>query len=95
MSPRRPSGAIPPNRGVLRPHAWTFTAGDSVLPEAPAKGFEAGRGMPVPVLAGTNRDEGALFQFLVKAMGRLRSEGSIRRQFEDAFGLHAPAVHHM
>lgn len=47
-----------------------MVSGDRVLPRAPAQVFAAGAGLRVPVLLGTNRDEGTLFVAPVAGAGQ-------------------------
>lgn len=60
---------VPGNRvpgAIDLPLVW----GDRVLPRAPAEVFAAGAGLRVPVLLGTNRDEGTLFVAPVAPSGQ-------------------------
>jgi len=58
-------------RGPLGPRSWAAVVGDSVLPLDPAEAFRTGQFNRVPVLAGTNRDEGNLFSVLYRLTGEL------------------------
>ncbi|MFP3466117.1 carboxylesterase/lipase family protein [Leifsonia sp. SIMBA_070] len=44
--------------------AFAPVVGDDILPEAPLGVLSDGRGMPVPLLIGTNRDEATLFRLM-------------------------------
>jgi len=92
LSPRKVDGAVAPTRGILGPHAWNLVAGDSVLPEAPREAFASGRYQHVPVLIGTNHDEGRLFSFLLGKAGRMDDAAAVQAQMKDTFGAQAPAV---
>lgn len=41
--------------------AWTVTCGDDLLPEDPVRVLAQGRGLPVPLVIGTNRSEAGSF----------------------------------
>lgn len=53
--------AAPVRRGILGPGSWGPVWGDAVIPEEPARAFAEGRYRPVPVIVGTNSDEGRVF----------------------------------
>lgn len=44
--------------------AFAPTVGDDLLPEAPLRVLSDGRGLPVPLVIGTNRDEATLFRLM-------------------------------
>jgi para-nitrobenzyl esterase len=53
--------APPSRRGLLGLDSWSAASGGDVLPVSPREAFEAGHFAAVPVVDGTNRDEGRLF----------------------------------
>ncbi len=59
-----------PGRRVPGAVDLPMVSGDRVLPRAPADVFAAGEGLRVPVLLGTNRDEGTLFVAPVAEAGQ-------------------------
>lgn len=61
--------AVPGNR-VPGAVEFPLVSGDRALPRAPAEVFAAGGGLRVPVLLGTNRDEGTLFVAPVAQSGQ-------------------------
>lgn len=78
--------------GVLGPNSWGAVAGGPVLPRPAADAFAAGEFAPVPVLMGTNADEGRLFAYLLRLTGRLGSAKSYRAVLAAAYGADAPLV---
>lgn len=62
--------------GPLGPRSWAAVVGDAVLPLSPAEAFRTGEFNRLPVLVGTNRDEGNLFGFLYRLIGELFTERS-------------------
>lgn len=60
--------------GINGPGSWGPVHGDRIAPENPAVAIDQGRFTRVPVLVGTNRDEGRLFANEVKDMDRYEKE---------------------
>lgn len=89
---RRVLAQTAPTAGISGQHAWTFVAGDSVLPQAPAQVFAAGRQMPVPLLIGSNLDEGNLFRFMLGGLNRSGNQKGYNAQMRNIFGKRAEAV---
>ncbi|WP_413732705.1 carboxylesterase/lipase family protein [Sodalis sp. RH20] len=73
-------------RGNSGRDGWAPMTGGDVLPEPPYQAFAAGKGAPVPVLMGSNRDEGRLFANF-KAFTFAMSH---RRGYEDAVARALP-----
>lgn len=92
LSPRGVNAAVAPSRGVLGPHAWNFTAGDTVLPESPRDAFARGHFAHVPVLIGSNADEGQLFGFLLGKLGEFDNRRDYDARMASTFGTHAAEV---
>ncbi|MDJ0390977.1 carboxylesterase family protein [Roseomonas sp. E05] len=89
---RRLAGTPARTTGPVGPRSWSPVTGDAVLPLAPQEAFATGRFHRVPVLNGTNRDEGRLFSLLLRLIGELYSEKSYRAQVSRLLGAQAPAV---
>lgn len=53
-----------------------------LLPEAPAEALRAGRGLPVPLMIGTNKDEASLFKFMKSPLIPI-TDARIRQMFAD------------
>lgn len=53
-----------------------------LVPEAPASVLKAGRGLPVPLLIGTNRDEASFFQYMKSPLMPV-TRADIERMFAD------------
>jgi para-nitrobenzyl esterase len=53
-----------------------------LVPEAPASVLKAGRGLPVPLLIGTNRDEASFFRFMKSPLMPV-TKADIERMFAD------------
>lgn len=62
-----------------------------LLPEAPADALRAGRGLPVPLLIGTNKDEASLFRFMKSPLIPI-TDDRIRQMFQDMADDDADAV---
>lgn len=60
--------------GINGPGSWGPVHTDATVPENPAGALSAGRFTQVPVLIGTNLDEGRLFANEVKTMDRYQKE---------------------
>ena len=69
---------------VPRAHPGTLafapSVGDDLLPESPLRVLSEGRGLPVPLIVGTNRDEATLFRLMRSPLLPIRS-ASLRRMF--------------
>lgn len=53
-----------------------------LVPEAPASVLKAGRGLPIPLMIGTNRDEASFFRFMKSPLMPV-TEADIERMFAD------------
>ncbi|WP_237479836.1 carboxylesterase/lipase family protein [Lichenibacterium dinghuense] len=84
--------AAPERPGVTGPNSWAPVAGLDVLPLAPRAAFASGRFAPVPVIDGTNRDEGRLFSYLRGLRADLLTEASYGAEIRRLFGARAPAI---
>ena len=84
--------ALPQRAGATGPNAWAPATGLDVLPLSPRAAFESGRYARVPVIDGTNRDEGRLFAYLRGYKGDLWTEGSFEEAIEALFGPASGAV---
>lgn len=60
--------------GINGPGSWGPVHTDAMVPESPAEAFAAGRFTKVPVIVGSNTDEGRLFAVEVRDMDRYRKE---------------------
>ena len=60
--------------------AFAPLVGDDLLPEAPLRVLSAGRGLPVPLVIGTNRDEATLFRLMRSPLLPIRRE-ALQRMF--------------
>ncbi|WP_372394120.1 carboxylesterase/lipase family protein [Xanthomonas sp. NCPPB 3582] len=63
--------ARPQRRGLTGRDAWAPMSGGDVLPVPPAAAIASAQQMQVPVMIGTNRDEGRLFAQLLSYVGGL------------------------
>lgn len=54
----------------------------ALLPEAPISALRNGRGLPVPLIVGTNKDEATLFKFMKSPLMPIKGE-AIDRMFDD------------
>ena len=84
--------ALPQRRGVTGPNSWSPATGLDVLPLPPGDAFASGHFNRVPVIAGTNRDEGRLFTYLRGYQGELWTESSYAKAMGDMFGAGAAAI---
>ncbi len=84
--------AAPERSGVTGPNSWSPAYGLDVLPSSPRQAFETGRFNRVPVIDGTNRDEGRLFSYLRGFRGELWSRDSYERIIAAQFGEEAPRI---
>lgn len=60
--------------------AFAPIVGDDLLPEAPLRVLSEGRGLPVPLVIGTNRDEATLFRLMRSPLLPIRRE-ALERMF--------------
>ncbi len=79
-------------RGLLGLNSWSPPWGGDVLPLDPRTAFEAGRFPAVPVIDGTNHDEGRLFLYTDRLQGRLLTQGSYEKILHDSFEEATPRV---
>lgn len=84
--------AAPERPGVTGPNSWAPATGLDVLPLPPRAAFAAGRFNRVPVIDGTNRDEGRLFSYLRGLRADLLTEASYEAEILRLYGARAPAV---
>ncbi|MGO4593071.1 carboxylesterase/lipase family protein [Leifsonia sp. 2TAF2] len=61
--------------------AFAPVVGDDLLPEAPIRVLSGGRGLPVPLLIGTNRDEATLFRLMRSPLLPIR-RAALQRMFD-------------
>jgi para-nitrobenzyl esterase len=61
--------------------AYAPVVGDDVLPEPPLRVLSEGRGLPIPLLIGTNRDEATLFRLMKSPLLPIR-EDALERMFD-------------
>ena len=78
--------------GLLGKDSWSPAYGGDVLPQSPRAAIEAGDIAPVPVLNGTNRNEGRLFIYSDRLTGKLWSRKSYEQIVDDFFHADAPKV---
>ena len=84
--------AAPQRRGVTGPNSWSPAAGLDVLPLAPRLAFAQGRFARVPLINGTNRDEGQLFSYLRGLRADLLTAASYEAEIRRLYGSDAGAV---
>ena len=84
--------ALPRRPGVTGPNSWSPATGLDVLPLSPRAAFESGRSARVPVIDGTNRDEGRLFAYLRGYAGDLWTPSSYEDAVEALFGPGSGAI---
>lgn len=58
--------------------AFAPVVGDDILPEAPLRVLSEGRGHPVPLVVGTNRDEATLFRLMRSPLLPIRRPALVR-----------------
>lgn len=68
-----------PRRGIFGRGSWGPVWGDPVIPEHPIAAFDASHHARMPLMAGTNREEGRLFALLVQ--GQRSYEARLRQDF--------------
>ncbi len=61
--------------------AFAPVVGDDILPEAPIRVLSDGRGLPVPLVIGTNRDEATLFRLMRSPLLPIR-RAALQRMFQ-------------
>lgn len=86
------AGTVSRTAGMLGPNTWGAVVGDTVLPLHPARALRDGPFNAVPVINGTNRDEGRLFSVLYRLTGELYTERSYREAVTRLFAAKAPQV---
>ena len=79
-------------RGLLGVQSWSPVYGGDVLPLHPRDAFERGQFQTVPVVDGTNRDEGRLFLDLGRLTGKLWSEASYKKIIREFYDEKTPQV---
>jgi para-nitrobenzyl esterase len=91
-----PAGAVveaaPERPGVTGPNSWAPVAGLDVLPLQPRAAFASGRFNRVPVIDGTDRDEGRLFAYLRGLRADLLTDASYEAEIRRLFGARAAAI---
>ena len=85
-------GAKARRRGLLGIDSWGPVSGSDILPERPQDVFAAGRSAAVPVMLGTNRNEGRLFLYSNRLQGKLYTRASYEKIIGDFFEGDTPAV---
>ncbi len=84
--------ALPERPGVTGPNSWSPASGLDVLPRPPRAAFATGRFNRVPVIDGTNRDEGRLFAYLRGLRAELFTEASYADEIRRLFGPRAETI---
>ena len=84
--------AAPERPGVTGPNSWSPIAGLDVLPLPPRAAFASGRFARVPVIDGTDRDEGRLFAYLRGLRADLLTDASYEAEIRRLFGARAPGI---
>ena len=79
-------------RGILGLDSWSPAWGGNVLPVSPRMGFETGRFAALPVINGTNHDEGRIFLYTNRLKGKLFTQSSYEKILGDAFQDVTPKV---
>jgi para-nitrobenzyl esterase len=79
-------------RGLDGVNAWAPAFGGDVLPQSPKAALENGAFEAMPVIDGTNRDEGRLFLDINRVQGKLWTERSYEKILTDAFEDKTPLV---
>lgn len=85
-------GARARRRGLLGIDSWGPASGADVLPERPQDAIAAGRLAAVPVMLGSNRDEGRLFLYSNRLQGKLYTRASYEKIIGEFFDADTPAV---
>ena len=86
------AGALPERGGVTGPNSWAPSTGLDVLPLSPEQAFATGRFNKVPVIDGTNRDEGRLFGYLRGFQADLLTQASYEAEIGRLFPTNAAAI---
>ncbi|MGI3899986.1 MAG: carboxylesterase/lipase family protein [Janthinobacterium lividum] len=84
--------AAPQRRGVTGPNSWSPVTGLDVLPLVPRSAFAIGRFARVPVINGTNRDEGQLFSYLRGLRADLLTAASYEAEIQRLYDNEATSV---
>ena len=84
--------ALPERDGVTGSNSWAPATGLDVLPLAPQEAFASGRFNKVPVIDGTNRDEGRLFGYLRGFQADLLTGESYEAEIGRLFPAEAAAI---
>ena len=84
--------ALPARRGVTGPESWAPATGLDVLPLPPREALASGRSAKVPVIDGTNADEGQLFAYLRGLKLELLTASAYADEVARLFGARAPAL---
>jgi para-nitrobenzyl esterase len=84
--------ARPDRRGLLGLNSWSAAYGGDVLPVEPRVAFAAGDFAVTPVIDGTTRDEGRLFLYTNRLLGKLFTQGSYEKILTESFEGDTPAV---
>jgi para-nitrobenzyl esterase len=71
--------------------AFAPVVGDDLLPDAPLRVLSEGRGLPVPLIIGTNRDEATLFRLMRSPLLPIR-RSALQRMFEAMQAEHRNGV---
>ena len=79
-------------RGLLGLDSWSPAFGGEVLPQKPKTAFEDGHFAAIPVIDGTNHDEGRLFLDVNHLKGELWTEASYEKIVNDFFLDQTPKV---
>lgn len=79
-------------RGLLGPNSWSPAYGNPVLPLRPVDAFAKGAYNHMPVINGSNHDEGRLFTDLQNLAGNLNTAASYTSIIGKLFGAAAPQV---
>lgn len=86
------AAAAPGRPGVTGPNSWAPATGRDVLPRPPRDAFASGRFNRVPVIDGTNRDEGRLFAYLRGLRAELLTPASYDEEIHRLFGPRAVRI---
>jgi para-nitrobenzyl esterase len=79
-------------RGLLGVQSWSPAYGGDVLPLHPRDAFERGQFLAVPIIDGTNRNEGRLFLDVGRLTGKLWSQESYEKIIGDFYDEKTPQV---
>ena len=84
--------AVSQRPGVTGPNSWSPATGLDVLPLSPRAAFSRGRFARVPVIDGTDREEGRLFSYLRGLGFDLFTAASYEAEILRLYGARAPAI---